>query len=270
MKQSINLREQQGATLIVVLLVLLLVMVAGALAVRQSRTDLQVATSDQINTVLLQTADNANQKLETIINGDTSNADYQKLVENTNGFIGYFYSDDTRDHQELIYCQTGSDLSYLVNSATIKSGTGTIGAGSGYCANGSNMRYTSSRDVMVSQVSIQPVNEHSSVEVAPLSGYATGQDINSKTSKSKEFEITSIAAIPAYSGRSGVNTCFSGSTETRDIASCLEERGVPQTQVYQLADISHTTTAQACVDFGSSSAPIGTDSSGATRLLCLN
>lgn len=269
MKQSINLREQQGATLIVVLLVLLLVMVAGALAVRQSRTDLQVATSDQINTVLLQTADNANQKLETIINGDTQSEDYQKLVENVNGFIGYFYSDDTRNNQELIYCQTGTDLSYLVNAATIKTGpNSTVGPGNGYCANG-GMQYTSSRDVMVSQVSIQPVDS-STTEVAPLSGYATGQDINSKTSKSKQFEINSTAAIPAYSSKSDVSTCFSGSTETEDIASCLEDRGVPQTQVYQLADISHTTTAQACVDFGSSSAQTDTDSSGATRLLCLN
>ena len=60
---------EQGATLIVVLLFLVLIMLAGAIAVRQSTTDLKVATSDQINTVLLQSADSANQKLETMVNG---------------------------------------------------------------------------------------------------------------------------------------------------------------------------------------------------------
>ena len=55
---------EQGATLIVVLLFLVLIILAGAIAVRQSTTDLKIATSDQINTVLLQSADSANQKLE--------------------------------------------------------------------------------------------------------------------------------------------------------------------------------------------------------------
>ena len=47
-------RTEQGATLIVVLLFLVLIMIAGVIAVRQSNTDLKIATSDQINTVLLQ------------------------------------------------------------------------------------------------------------------------------------------------------------------------------------------------------------------------
>ena len=69
-KMTLRYRNRErGATLIVVLLFLVLIMLAGAIAVRQSSTDLKIATSDQINTVLLQSSDSANQKLEMMLNG---------------------------------------------------------------------------------------------------------------------------------------------------------------------------------------------------------
>ncbi|MGY8855961.1 MAG: pilus assembly PilX family protein, partial [Pseudomonadales bacterium] len=48
---------QRGAVLIVVLLFLTLIILVGVIAVRNSSTDLKLATSDQINTVLLQSSD---------------------------------------------------------------------------------------------------------------------------------------------------------------------------------------------------------------------
>ena len=54
--------HQRGAALIVVLLFLVLILLAGAIAVRQSTTDLKTATADQINTLLLQSADSGNQE----------------------------------------------------------------------------------------------------------------------------------------------------------------------------------------------------------------
>lgn len=62
-------QSQQGAALIVVLLILILIMLVGTMAVRQSTTNLKVATSDQINTLLLQSADGANIQLEQMVNG---------------------------------------------------------------------------------------------------------------------------------------------------------------------------------------------------------
>ena len=56
--------SQQGAVLIVVLLFLVLIILGGVIAVKQSTTDLKLATSDQINALLLQSADNANQNIE--------------------------------------------------------------------------------------------------------------------------------------------------------------------------------------------------------------
>jgi Tfp pilus assembly protein PilX len=79
--------SERGATLIVVLLFLVLIMLAGAIAVRQSNTNLKVATSDQINTVLLQSSDSANQKLEMMINGSPTTSEYQDVVS----VAGVFY-----------------------------------------------------------------------------------------------------------------------------------------------------------------------------------
>ena len=61
-------RSQSGATLIVVLMFLLLIIVVGVIAVRNSMTTLRLATSDQVDTLLLTTSDTANKNIENIIN----------------------------------------------------------------------------------------------------------------------------------------------------------------------------------------------------------
>lgn len=262
MKQPINTHSQQGATLIVVLLVLLLIMIAGAMAVRQSRTDLQVATSDQINTVLLQTADNANQKLEQVINGDITEQSYLNLAEHPSGFIGYFYSRKDRANDEVIYCQTKDEQEYLVSEATVRRGGGTV-YNKGYCVQNSKLRYTSDRGTMVGQVSISPSADNVSNDDDNILGsYVTGQDIAGKTSQRMKFDIRSTAAVPAYSGGDKAVGCFNNRTSkpTKNgdgthnydgtVSHCLEQENIPQTSVYQQADISRYTTAKSCQGFG--------------------
>ena len=78
--KSLSSHTQQGAVLIVVLLFLVLIIFAGVIAVKQSTTDLRLATSDQINTLLLQSADNANQNIEQSLNGDTNNDIYKAMM----------------------------------------------------------------------------------------------------------------------------------------------------------------------------------------------
>lgn len=263
MKQPINMHNQQGATLIVVLLVLLLIMIAGAMAVRQSRTDLQVATSDQINTVLLQTADNANQKLEQVINGDTSEQSYYNLAEHPSGFIGYFYNRQDRANDEVIYCQTNDEQEYLVSGATVRRSSGGTVYNKGYCVQGSNLRYTSDRGTMVGQVSISPSADNvSNNDDDILGSYVTGQNISGKSAQRMKFDIYSTAAVPAYSGGDQAVGCFnnrtskpaknSDGTQNYDntVSHCLEQANIPQTSVYQQADISRYTTAKSCKGFG--------------------
>lgn len=283
MKQSINMHKQQGATLIVVLLVLLLIMIAGAMAVRQSRTDLQVATSDQINTVLLQTADNANQKLEQIINGSTSDTAYYNLVEHPSGFIGYFYNNKDRKNRandEVVYCQTKDEQEYLVSGATVRRGSGSI-YNKGYCAQGSKLRYTSDRGTMVGQVSISPSADNVSNDDDNILGsYVTGQNTLGTSAQRIRFDIYSTAAIPAYSNGDQAVGCFNNRTSkpTKNgdgtqnyngtVSHCLEQANIPQTSVYQQADISRYTTAKACKGFGMAEGDVATSSNDTTQTVC--
>lgn len=253
--QATFAKDQQGATLIVVLMVLLLIMIAGAMAVRQSRVDLQVATGDQINTALLQSADNANQKLEAIINGDTSTTDYSNLVDSANGLFGYFYNRPDRVNDEFIYCQTATAKNYLTKQSTVRKGSGGTLYGNGYCSRGSNITYTSGRNILVGQVSVTPTPFDATTN-DPLSHMSIGQDINSSTVKKMLFDVRSTAAIPAYtnSSTSDVAACFRNSSIPRTgvttVDQCLERLSVPQTTVYQQANVSQVTEVAMCMDFG--------------------
>ena len=77
--------SQNGATLIVVLMFLLLIVVVGAIAVRNSMTSLRLATSDQVDTLLLNTSDTANKNIENIIN----DPDYSSEKANILGSLGF-------------------------------------------------------------------------------------------------------------------------------------------------------------------------------------
>ena len=89
-KSSVS--TQQGAVLIVVLLFLVLIIFAGVIAVKQSTTDLRLATSDQINALLLQSADNANQNIEQSINSSSDSEIYKDMMSRSGAF-GYFMLD---------------------------------------------------------------------------------------------------------------------------------------------------------------------------------
>ena len=96
-------QSQQGAALIVVLLILILIMLVGTMAVRQSTTNLKVATSDQINTLLLQSADGANIQLEQMVNGGPNTTAYQTALIEKNGIFSYFLDNPQNSGDELVY-----------------------------------------------------------------------------------------------------------------------------------------------------------------------
>lgn len=88
--------SQRGAVLIVVLLFLILIMLVGVIAVRNSNTDLKLATSDQINTLLLQSADSVNNKIEISVNGSPASEQYKQIMGIT-GIFGYYILEDNND-----------------------------------------------------------------------------------------------------------------------------------------------------------------------------
>ena len=249
---------EQGATLIVVLLFLVLIMLAGAIAVRQSTTDLKVATSDQINTVLLQSADSANQKLETMVNGSPASEGYKDVTSAT-GALGHFILFEENKVNEFIYCFNPRTQRYLTNSATVKAPNGgnVDSLNNGICDYTKATDYTSERQAVMTQMSIALTPP--SANAGPFEHVVIGKEIEDRTSKKYQFDIRATASLPAYEKpetQQGVKcfelTSIKANVENgkKSLNECLLAVGTPSKMLYEQADVENLSSSTKCYDFG--------------------
>lgn len=246
--------NQQGATLIVVLLVLILIVLAGVVAIKQSRTDLQLATSDQINTLLLQSSDSANNKLENLLNSQDQ-AGYQRAVSKSSIF-GYYLSDlaNTRVN-EISYCFT-PQTTYRVGLSSITVPSGGKVSSLGFCHTGNANSYSTGRDTVVTQVSIIPSPEADPETSEAFGNMPIGTDTAGLTTQRTPFDIRALSILPAYakSQTSALDQCLSYSSvpgytsQTRK--ECLDAQSVPAKEVYMQADVDTQIEAETCTKFG--------------------
>lgn len=254
-------KGQQGAVLIVVLLFLVLIILVGVIAVRQSTTDLKLATSDQINTLLLQSADNANQNIEQSING-SSDADIYKDMISRTGPFGHFMLDTSSIEHEYVFCFRPRRQFFNINNVSIKVPNDGFYAGSsktGYCDPAQSDDYVSARNASMTQVNITqtPPNEKNEA----FASYTIGQDSNEISSQAFMFDVNSTAVLPIYSGALGeAKKCFektskyeSVGNKQETIAGCMAKIGVPSTVVYEQATVENQSRRTKCVDFGKGS-----------------
>ena len=242
--------HQQGAVLIVVLLFLVLIILAGVIAVKQSTTDLKLSTSDQINTLLLQSADNANQNIEQSMNG-SSDADAYDAMIARGGPFGHFILTDYSVENEYAFCFRPRDQLFNINKTTILTPDGTI-TNSGYCDTTKPDDYISSRNTSMTQVNVSLTPP--SAENEAFGSYTIGQGSDSLASKAFMFDINSTAVLPSYAD---VGDCFEKTsklhTETdakKTIGGCMAEKGVPSTVIYEMAEVENQSLRTACVEFG--------------------
>ncbi len=258
---TINNRSQQGVALIVVLMVLIMIMLVGAIAVRQSNTDLKLATSDQINTLLLQGADGANVKLENLVNGNPDSDGYKLGVINSDGILGYFINNwaDRRLH-EVSFCYNPRILQPSTLTATVRNATGGYvdGLQRGDCNPNASNNYISARQTVMTQVSIHPLPV--STAECPFCDASEAVDLNGKTNTNvkPKFEIRATSAIPSYNDP---GTCFSNSSVksiatakgTSTLLECLRNQQVPSKQLYEQADVAYINNAFKCINMGKGS-----------------
>lgn len=242
--------NQQGAVLIVVLLFLVLIILAGVIAVKQSTTDLKLSTSDQINTLLLQSADNANQNIEQSMNG-SSDADAYDAMIARGGPFGHFILTDYSVENEYVFCFRPRDQLFNINKTTILTPDGTI-TSSGYCNPAKPDDYVSSRNTSMTQVNVALTPP--SAENEAFGSYTIGQGSDSLASKAFMFDINSTAVLPSYAD---VGSCFEQTSRlhTEDdtkktIGGCMAEKGVPSTVIYEMAEVENQSLRTACVEFG--------------------
>lgn len=253
-----NPSTQQGAVLIVVLLFLVLIILAGVIAVKQSTTDLKLATSDQINALLLQSADNANQSIEQSVNGSSTSDIYEAMLSRSGPF-GYFILDTNSTEHEYVFCFRPRDQFFDINRTTVllPDGSNVLGANKGYCDTSSQDDYASNRNTSMTQVNITLTPP--SADDEEFGSYTIGQDSGTIASKAHTFDINNTSILPAYGdAKVGSNNCFeqtsrvttttSNSVDT--IGGCMSKAGVPSTVLYEQANVENLSLRTKCVDFG--------------------
>lgn len=255
--------NQRGAVLIVVLLFLVLIMLAGVIAVRNSSTDLKLATSDQINTVLLQSSDSVNNKIEMSVNGSPISAEHKQIMGFT-GIFGYYLLNESASEDIIDFCYRPRSDFFNIDKAVIRRNTGRLLSNNeGYCNPTSSDDYTSARSTTMTQVMIKNVTDNSNDEA--FGHMNLGSDSEAKTAKMLTFDIYSTSVLPAYGNAKTdkIQDCFKkdASAETDNVANCMIDNNVPNKMLVEQVDVANIQNAEFCNYFGGS-----TDGSTSSRL----
>lgn len=256
--------DQRGAVLIVVLLFLTLIMLAGVIAVRNSSTDLKLATSDQINTILLQSSDSVNNKIEQSVNGDPTSAEYKQIMSFT-GIFGHYLINEGSDDDIIDFCYRPRAGFFNIDNAAIRRGNGRLLNNSeGYCNPTSSDDYTSARSTTMTQVMIKNVTN--TTDAAPFKHMNLGSDSDAKNAKMNTFDIYSTSVLPAYgsANTTQIQNCFKkdASATTDNVAGCLSDHNIPNKMLVEQVDVANIESVEFCTYFAGEANP------GNTSRLC--
>lgn len=248
--------NQRGAVLIVVLLFLVLIMLVGVIAVRNSTTDLKLATSDQINTVLLQSSDSVNNKIEQSVNGDPNDEPYQQIMSFT-GIFGHYILNDSANDDIIDFCYRPRSGFFNIDKAVIRRSTGKLVSNNeGYCDPEAVADYTSARNTIMTQVMVKNISNVGTGEA--FEHMNLGSDSESKTARMHTFEIYSTSVLPAYGNadEDEIKNCFTkdASSDSDSVAKCMTDNNIPNKLLVEQVDVANIQNSEFCNYFGSGSA----------------
>lgn len=213
---------QSGAVLIVVLFMLILIMIVGAIAVRQSTTDLKVATADQVNKLLFQANDAALMKVE---KEDRILSERRGNVDTLKGYM----SATQREGHEVSFCvrpRSTKLFSILEISERNKNNDLLANRNNGYCNPDDSDDYVSEGRVMTQMTFVRPINTDSETTFGREVANTLSNDFEKpETGGNVTIECTTFvgyvtSVIPALSRAPLGNA---GSTGTATVAGCLKQ-----------------------------------------------
>ncbi len=272
--------SQDGATLIVILMFLLLIIVVGVIAVRNSMTSLRLATSDQVDTLLLTTSDTSNKNIENIINDPAYSSEKANILGSL-GFFGYFLNTGATSNRgdQVLFCyRPRQSYFFKMSEATINTPSGQSklvgGAGSsGFCRPSQADDFVNARQNVMTQVSVTRPNTQS-LPVTPFGNVPLEITVNSEdaTSSSPSFRIHSTSFLPAMSNVSDakITECLKKPSENAEsfVAGvdeddptqntyfgetrneCLAKIGVPTKVLVKEAKLENDVNSENCIDGG--------------------
>lgn len=277
--------NQQGVALIVVLLFLILITLAGAIAVRSSTADLRLTTSEQADTLLLNTADNSNKSIEQTLNIDKNDkqAALQKSIAlSSAGMFGYFMNVGAEDNRgdQIVFCYRPRDTYFFrMNEATVidpsggsKLVTGTTNSG-GFCRVSNAADFSSARNNVMTQVAVtRPSSDmvaSEPFEYVPTQLSITTSNVNSS---SPNFRLFSTSFLPGMTTASeedildclkkpNQNAADYGYTKKEDgkdvtkyydqtLTQCLASKGIPAKTLVEDVKLENLLKSEKCLDYG--------------------
>lgn len=228
-KNVASKNSQSGAALIVVLLVLILILIVGAISVRNSTTDLRVATADQVNKLLFQANDAAFMKVEKedrILSNSREDEDVLK---------GYMSDSERSGHEVSLCVRPRSDklFSILEISERNEDGDLLLNKANGYCDPSNNDDYVSEGRVITQLSFVRSAESTSATFTKEVqSTYSRDQSTSSAAGQPllgcTTFEGYATSVIPALSD---VSLGDADSTGTDSIAGCFKQPRVGTTTV---------------------------------------
>lgn len=239
-----TINNQSGAVLIVVLFTLILIMIVGAIAIKQSTTDLKVATADQVSKLLFQANDAALMKVE---KEDRILSDRRENVDTLKGYM----SSSQREGHEVSFCvrpRSTKLFSILEISERNKSNEILTSRNNGYCNPQASDDYVSEGRVITQMTFVRPVTvKDEGVFYKEVEGTLSNDFEKPETGGNVTIECTTFigyvtSVIPALSraplgsaADTGANTvagCLKKPRRgTDNVDKCLTDLGVPfQTQ----------------------------------------
>ncbi|MEO3356431.1 pilus assembly protein PilX [Acinetobacter haemolyticus] len=211
------MRQQQGATLIIVLIVLVIVTILGTIAVKSGILGLKIATNSQVNALLLENSDAALFNIE--------NPDQVARQLALDGMFAYFNSAANAD-DELVFCYRSAQDSFFAlskASAITENGTKSTKIGiEGFCKAG---QFSTGRSAVLSQVYLTKVTTASTPFSSVPKGTSLGQSNIPATTNN--IGATVISVLPSFSSATNaqIENCFKQSRAT--VGTCFDGLGIP-------------------------------------------
>lgn len=219
-----TMRSESGAVLIVVLLVLILILIVGAVAVRQSTTDLRVATAGQVNQLLFQANDAAFMKVEKedrILSANREDIDVLK---------GYMSNTERAGHEVSLCVRPRSTRLFSILEISERNENGDLLASrsNGYCNPSDSNDYVSEGRVITQLSFVRPDDSGSEgAFVREVAGTYSGDFTKPETGGNAtigctKFEGYATSVIPAFSDVP-LGDADSAATDTSTIAGCFKQ-----------------------------------------------
>ena len=277
--------SQQGVALIVVLLFLILITLAGAIAVRNSTTDLRLTTSEQADVLLLNTADNSNKSIEQTLNIDKSDkqAALQKSIAlSSAGMFGYFMNVGAEENRgdQIVFCYRPRDAYFFrMNEATVidPNGGSKLVTGStsskGYCRVSNAADFSSARNNVMTQVAVtRPSSDmvaSEPFEYVPTQLSITTSNVNSSSPNFRLFSTSFLSGMTTASeedildclkkpNQNAADYGYAKKEDGKDVTKyydqtltqCLASKGIPAKTLVEDVKLENLLKSEKCLDYG--------------------